>query len=215
VQILSVNVALPSIISDGNQEVLTSIGKLQVAAPVMLRSSNIDGDGQADLENHGGPDQAVYSFPHEHYEFYKNNLVLPENSVQYGFFGENLTSTGMLESDTRIGDQFRIGDALLEVTQPRTPCYKFTMKTGDTSAISTMVQSGRTGFYLRVLQEGMIEAGPVKRVFTDSTSPTVLEVHKLLFFDLCNVSQLQRSLDSPALGVRLRNQLSARLEKIL
>ena len=214
-QILSVNVALPSIIPDGNQDVLTGIGKQQVFAPVMLRNSNIDGDGQADLKNHGGPDQAVYALSHEHYRFYKNNLNSPDNSVQYGYFGENLTTTGMLESDTRIGDQFKIGDAIVEVTQPRSPCYKLALKVGDSSAISTMVQSGRTGFYLRVLQEGLIEAGPATRVFTETTSPTVLETHKLLFFDLCNVSEMQRILNSPALGLRMRNQISARLEKIM
>jgi MOSC domain-containing protein YiiM len=215
VRILSVNVALPSIISDGNQDVLTGIGKQPVAAPVMLRNSNIDGDGQADLKNHGGPDQAVYAFPREHYNFYSNNLDLPKNAVPFGFFGENLTTTGMLESDTRIGDQYKVGDAILEVTQPRSPCYKFALKTGDSSAIRTMVRSGRTGFYLRVLQEGLIETGPVTPVFTDATSPTVLETHKILFVDICNVSEMQRILNSPALGVRLRNQISDRLEKIM
>lgn len=211
-RILSINVSEPEVILDRGKEVLTGIYKKPLPGPVMVRETQIDGDGQADLENHGGIDKAVYAFSAEHHGFYQESLE--EASFEYGHFGENLTTEGMLESTVRIGDCFTVGTAVLEVSQPRTPCFKLAMKVGTTDVVKLMLDSARTGFYLRVVQEGIIEPGLAYRSFTRESAPTVEELHNLMFFDIVNVNELRRALAQPALGATWRDKLAARLKKL-
>jgi len=142
--------------------IATGIHKTAVGGAVQVNKLGLDGDEQADLSVHGGLDKAVYAYPSEHYAFwaaqrlavFKRDEPLPPGSM-----GENLTLQGLLESDLWIGDRLQVGDAILEVTEPRQPCYKFNAKMGFPHAVKLMVQSGFTGFYLRVVQVGVIEAG--------------------------------------------------------
>src|SRR6266480_7547444 len=124
--VLSVNVGVPRHIEVGNDVVRTGIFKRPVNGPIRARSLNLDGDRQADLEVHGGVDKAVYLYPSEHYEFWQQELqrTLPE----WGAFGENLTTSGVLEDAISIGDSIQIGSATLQVTQPRLPCFKLAAK---------------------------------------------------------------------------------------
>ena len=122
-----------------------------------MRTLNLDGDRQADLSVHGGPSKAVYVYPAEHYEFWKREF--PEMDLPWGMFGENFTTTGLLETETNIGDTFRVGPAEVMVTQPRMPCYKLGLKFGRADIIKRFLQSERTGFYLAVLKEGEVGAG--------------------------------------------------------
>lgn len=211
-RILAVNVAKPKVVSYKGKEVSTGIYKKSVHGSVMVRKTNIDGDTQADLDNHGGVDQAVYAFPHEHYVYYQR--CLEQQRLEYGHFGENLTTEGMLESEVHIGDQFRIGEAILEVSQPRSPCFKFAMKMGKPGAVKIMLGSGNTGFYLRVIREGMIEPGQVTRLFLDEMAPTVAEVHQLMYFDFLNVSKLKGALKCSALSDKWRGDFARRLDKL-
>ena len=114
----------------------------------MMRTLNLDGDRQADLSVHGGPSKAVYVYPAEHYEFWKREF--PEMDLPWGMFGENFTTTGLLETETNIGDTFRVGPAEVMVTQPRMPCYKLSLRFGRADIIKRFLQTERTGFYLAV-----------------------------------------------------------------
>jgi MOSC domain-containing protein YiiM len=140
----------------------------------MVRELNLDGDAQADLMAHGGPDKAVYCYPAEHYEAWQGELG---RELSFGMFGENLTVSGLLEDTLRIGDILTVGDAVLQVSQPRFPCYKLGIKMQDPQIIQRFQQSGRSGFYCRVLEEGMIDTGvSMDVVERDMSQPTVVEV---------------------------------------
>ena len=155
-QILAVHVGRPTELQTGRKRVLSAINKQLVHGPVMVRRLNIDGDEQADLSVHGGPDKAVYCYPAEHYEAWNAELELP---ITYGFFGENLTVAGLAETDLHIGAVLLAGEAVLQVSQPRLPCFKLGMKFGSQRFVRRFLNSGRSGFYCRVLKEGLIESG--------------------------------------------------------
>lgn len=155
-QILAVHVGRPTELQTGRKRVLSAINKQLVHGPVMVRRLNIDGDEQADLSVHGGPDKALYCYPAEHYEAWNAELELP---ITYGFFGENLTVAGLAETDLHIGAVLLAGEAVLQVSQPRLPCFKLGMKFGSQRFVRRFLNSGRSGFYCRVLKEGLIESG--------------------------------------------------------
>src|SRR5215204_6276238 len=121
-RVLSVNVGLPREVEWRNEPVTTAIHKAPVLGPVRVRTLNLDGDRQADLSVHGGPDKAVYLYPSEHYDYWRGEL--PGVELPWGMFGENLTSAGLSEEEVHIGDRFRVGSSEMEVSQPRMPCYK-------------------------------------------------------------------------------------------
>ena len=210
--ILSVNVSKPKVVQYKGKEVSTGIYKKPVHGPVMLRKTNIDGDGQADLKVHGGLDKAVYGFPWEHYTFYQERFG--PDDFAHGHFGENLTTKGMLENAVHIGDRFRIGEAVLEVSQPRSPCSKFAMKMRATEAVKTMLDSGKTGYYFRVIEEGMIDIGKTIRLSLNESAPTVYGIHQLMFFDALNVSELKRASVCSALAPSWREKFAERLRKL-
>ena len=134
-----------------------------------------EGDGQADPRYHGGPEKAVYLYPFEHYAYWAG--VLSRQDLTPGAFGENLTTEGLLEAETRIGDVFEIGSARLVVTNPRTPCAKLGAKFGSLGFVRVFASAGRPGMYLGVVQEGMVEAGDaIVRLATDARRPTVAAV---------------------------------------
>ena len=136
---------------------MSGIIKRPVDTPVMLRTLNLDGDGQADLSVHGGAAKAVYAYPSEHYPYWHGEL--PGTELPWGSFGENFTTAGLSETTVHAGDRFRIGEAEIVVTQPRLPCFKLSMKFGRTDMITRFLESGRTGFYFAVLREGSRAGG--------------------------------------------------------
>ncbi len=139
----------------------TGIFKEPVSGPVFLRPLNLDGDRQADLRVHGGADKAVYLYPFEHYAFWAAETG--RSDFVYGQFGENFTVTGLLEDDVSIGDVFQIGAARLQVSQPRSPCFKLGIRMGDDEFPARFAAANRTGLYLRVLEEGKVQAGDAIR----------------------------------------------------
>ena len=144
---------MPSIIGRNRQgDVLSGIAKHEIAGPtVMVRTTNIDGDGQADLINHGGVDKAVYCYPREHRAFWRSELGYERNDAP---FGENLSVLGIDEDEACIGDIWAWGDARLQISQPRWPCFKLAMHTGHIDMVKRFVVAGRSGWYLRVIGEG-------------------------------------------------------------
>ncbi len=135
----------------------TGFYKEPVSGPVRLGQANLVGDGQADLKHHGGPDKAVNVYPVEHYGYWSGQLGI--DGLVHGGFGENFTIEGLLESDVCIGDKFEVGEALVQVSQPRQPCWKLARRWRVKDLAVQVQDSGRTGWYLRVLREGVVEAG--------------------------------------------------------
>jgi len=177
-KLVSLNVGTPREVTLKNRTITTGIFKEPVQGRVMLRRLNIDGDKQADLSVHGGADKAVYVYPKEHYEYWRQKL--PNMKLPWGMFGENFTTEGLLEDAVRIGDRFRVGTAELKVTQPRLPCYKLGIKFGRADMVKRFLASGRTGFYLAVLREGMVGAGDtIELIGRNANNATVAEIVKL------------------------------------
>ncbi|MGV3743544.1 MAG: MOSC domain-containing protein [Burkholderiaceae bacterium] len=165
-KVLSINCARVGnlFVSDeeGMRRIASAIHKQPVQGPVEVGTLGIVGDEQADRKLHGGPDKAVYAYPVEHYPFWtaqRAQALRQESALPPGSLGENLTIEGLSESEAWIGDRLAIGTALLEVSEPRTPCFKFNVKMRMSHASKLMLQSGYSGFYLRVLQEGSMQAG--------------------------------------------------------
>src|SRR2546422_1111927 len=159
-RVVSVNVGLPREVAWKGRSVSTGIFKEPVQGRVMLRRLNLDGDRQADLSVHGGADKAVYAYPAEHYNYWRDELAgmeMPFGPV--GMFGENFTTEGLIEDAVNIGDRFRIGSAEVVATQPRMPCYKLGVKFGRMDIVRRFLASSRPGIYFKVSQEGEVEAG--------------------------------------------------------
>jgi len=174
-KIISLNVGLPRLVLRDGEPVSTGIFKEPIAGRVMMRTLNLDGDRQADLSVHGGPSKAVYVYPAEHYDFWKREF--PEMDLSWGMFGENFTTTGLLETQINIGDKFRIAAATVMVTEPRMPCYKLALKFGRRDIIKKFLQSERTGFYLAVVKEGEVGVG-------DEFEPMVRDAHDVRVSDV-------------------------------
>jgi len=210
-KIISVNVGLPKLVLRNGEPVSTGIFKEPVAHRVRVRTLNLDGDRQADLNVHGGPEKAVYAYPHEHYPFWKREL--PDMDLPLGMFGENFTTEGMLESEIHIGDRFRIGSAELMVTQPRMPCYKLGIRFGRTDMLKRFLVSERTGFYFSVLREGEVGAGDEVELIEKNTSGvSVLDVTRLYSTDKHNLELLQRAIATEALPSGWREYFQTRIE---
>jgi MOSC domain-containing protein YiiM len=133
--------------------------KSAVQGLVRVVTLGLDGDEQADLTVHGGPDKAVYFYPAEHYPLWLHDVPRHAKTLVAGAFGENITTKGLFEDSVSIGDVVRIGTAELQVTQPRQPCFKLGLRFNDNSLGRIMMQTGRTGWYMRVLKPGTLQAG--------------------------------------------------------
>jgi len=165
----------------------------------MARELKLEGDGQADLESHGGKYKAVYVYPFEHYFDWAAELGC--EGFPFGQFGENFTTEGLLEDAVHIGDRLRIGDAMFEVTQPRVPCFKLAMKMDQEDFPKRFLASGRSGFYLRVLVGGHVMTGDAIRYFrTGAERVSVKEVQDLMFKDKTNLDGAMRALRISALA---------------
>lgn len=211
--LLSVNVSLPKKIRHGWKTVITGIFKEPAGGRVRLGRLNLAGDGQGDLRVHGGADKAVYAYPFEHYEHWKRELG--RGDFQFGQFGENFTVEGLLEDQVHIGDVFRVGSARVQVTQPRIPCFKLALKMGLPQFPRLFMDSHRTGFYLRVLEEGEAGAGdPIERIEVDPRRMTVKEVFHLATFDKANKESLRRALEIGPLAEGWREKFAERLAKL-
>lgn len=209
-KLLSLNVALPRLAAWRTQTVNTGIFKQPVAGPVQLRTLNLDGDRQADLAVHGGPNKAVYAYPSEHYHFWHHEL--PGTPLPFGMFGENFTTEGLIETDVHIGDRLQIGSAILVVRQPRIPCYKLGVKFRRTDIIARFLRSGRSGFYFSVEKEGAVSAGDSFEFLSrEPQGITIAEMNRLYAEDMYNVRLLNRAIATPALPEDWRNYLKKRL----
>lgn len=209
-RLLSVNVGLPRGIPWQGKTVDTAVWKASVQGPRQVRRLNIDGDGQGDVAGHGGEHRAVLVYQMESYRLWQSELG--RNDFTYGQFGENFTVDGLPDQDVCIGDRYRIGTALFEVTQPRVTCYRVGIRMNEPQMAALLVARGRPGFYLRVLEEGQVEAGDeIVQVGIGPERMTVSEVNALLYLPGHPRSQLERALRIPALSAGWQGSFRALL----
>ncbi len=212
-KVLSINVGLPREVQWKGRTVSTAIFKEPVSGPVELRQLNFEGDRQADLSVHGGPTKAVYAYPSEHYPFWRSEL--PEMQLDWGMFGENLTSEGLDEESIHVGDVFKLGTAQLVVTEPRMPCFKLTIRFEREDIVKRFLQSQRSGIYFGVMQEGSVQAGDqFELVSTDPQRLRIADVTRLYTTEKGNVELLTKAVSTAALPEKWTSYFEHRLEKI-
>ncbi|CAM4213177.1 MOSC domain-containing protein YiiM [Paenibacillus endophyticus] len=207
--ILSLNVGQPIVVEHKNKDVRTAIYKHPVLHHAFLSKLNFEGDGQADLEHHGGTDKAVCVYPIEHYAYWESELGA---QLSPGAFGENLTTKGMLESQLCIGDIFRLGDAIVQVSQPRQPCFKLSIKFNMPTLPLLVQTTGFTGYYFRVLQEGFVpnqaELTLIER--HPDASLTVSFANRIMHMDKQNNEGIDQLLANSALSASWRKTFTKR-----
>ena len=210
-RLVSVNVGMPRTIGLLHGEpVLSGIAKTPLeSSTVFVSSTNIEGDGQADLSVHGGVDKAVYCYPTDHWPWWEREKAFP---CWPAAFGENLTVEGADENEVGIGDRFRWGEVVLEVSQPRAPCFKFAIYANRTDAPALMTVSGRSGWYLRVIQEGRAPVGAfVLARESVAGGPSVREAFFAALHAHADRETLERVADTPALASSWRSAVARRL----
>src|SRR5690349_938598 len=212
-KIISLNVGLPRLVLQNGEPVSTGIFKEPVAGRVMMRMLNLDGDRQADLSVHGGPEKAVYVYPSEHYDFWKREL--PDMDLPWGMFGENFTTTGLFETEVNIGDKFRIGTAEVMVTQPRMPCYKLGIRFRRTDIIKRFLVSERTGFYFSVVKVGEVGVGDeFESIERNVSAVRVVDITRLYSSDKENIDLMKRAIATEALPDNWREYFRKRVESL-
>ena len=211
---VSVNVGLPREVSWQGKLVTTGIFKKPVSGPMMMRTLNLDGDGQADLTVHGGASKAVYAYPSEHYDYWRAEL--PGVDLPWGMFGENFTTEGLLEEAIYIGDKFRIGGTEVMVTEPRMPCHKLGIKFGRADIVKRFLASRRTGFYFAVVREGMVGAGDaVELIGREQHEMSVADITRLYAFEKDDLKSLRRAIEVEALPENWKGYFRHELDKRL
>jgi MOSC domain-containing protein YiiM len=179
--IISVNIGMPQEVEWQNKKVLTGIFKYPTDMPVQVTKNGIEGDGQADLIHHGGTDKAVYAYPLEHYNFWRQFLAI--NQLETGSFGENLTTAGVMDNEVYMGDLWQFGTAVLMAVQPRMPCSKLGLRFNNAAMTKYFARARRNGFYFRVMQEGVFRKGDaihlVKRSEYDITIQNVVDCYAM------------------------------------
>ena len=212
-KLISLNVAYPRLTLYKGQSISTGIFKQPVSGAVMLRSLNLDGDRQADLSVHGGVYKAVYGYPSEHYEFWRQEL--PEAKLPWGAFGENFTTEGLLEQDLHVGDRLQIGAAILIVRQPRNPCYKLAAKFQRDDMIERFLRSGRSGFYFSVEQEGTVQTGDTFEFLSrEPKAITIAELNRLYVDDRYDRELLEKAIASMDLPKAWQHYYEERLAQV-
>jgi len=191
----------------------TGFFKTPVEGPVFVGSTNLAGDGQADLKNHGGVDKAVLAYSADHYPQWREELHMPD--MPYGAFGENLTITGLSEKSVCIGDIFRIGEVVFEVSQPRQPCWKLGRRWRMHELTGLVVGNGRSGWYYRVLNEGSVEAGmPVTLVERPNPSWPIARANEILHYRRTDLALTLELADVPRLADSWVQELRERAERL-
>ncbi len=212
-RVRSVNVAVARTLRSRGRDVPTGIFKEPAAGRLAVGSLGLSGDIQADKRYHGGPEKALYSYSSEHAAFWGETVPRP-GGYPPGFFGENLTTEGMLEKDVAVGDVYRIGTAVVRVTRPRAPCFKMGLRAGSAGFVRTFLASGRIGFYLSVPEPGEIGAGDsIERLERPGSALLVSELIRLLYFRPDDTKGLARALEARGLPPAMRRQLEESLDR--
>lgn len=210
-KLISLNVGRPRLLIYNGATINTAIFKQSVTGRIPLRTLNLDGDRQADLSVHGGPYKAVYGYPSEHYEYWRQEL--PDMTLPWGMFGENFTTAGMREDELHVGDRFLVGSAIVMIRQPRMPCYKLAAKFQRDDFIPRFLSSGRSGFYFSVEQEGEVgEGDALKLISRNDAGITIAEMNLLFVKEKYNRALLEKAIATAALPGSWREYFLPRLD---
>jgi ferredoxin-NADP reductase/MOSC domain-containing protein YiiM len=211
-RLLSVNVGLPRDITWQGRTVHTGVWKVPVEGPRMVRRLNVDGDGQGDIAGHGGEHRAVFVYQLDSLQYWRRELN--RTDLAYGQLGENFTVEGLADTEVCIGDRYRIGGALFEVTQPRVTCYRVGIRMNEPEMAALLVKHGRPGFYFRVIEEGEVEAGDeITSISVGAERMAVSEINALLYTPGHPRDRLERALRIPALSAGWRKSFELLLEQ--
>lgn len=210
-KIISLNVGLPRTVQDAvGREVTTSIFKSPVPGPLLLRRMNLDGDLQSDLTVHGGKNKAVYAYPSEHYDYWREQL--PDVEFIWGNFGENFTTEGLVEQNAFIGDQYRVGEAAVRVAQPRLPCFKLGIRFGRADMVKRFMASGRSGIYFSVVEEGMVDVGDTfELIRKDDRRVSIASINRAYKDPQDNLELIQQIVEKEVLPSGLHAEFSEML----
>lgn len=197
----------------GAKAVLSGIAKTVRSERVMLGMTGFAGDEQGDTEKHGGPEKAVHHYPFDHYEAWKTELGGIDLLLRPGAFGENMSSQGLTEADVAVGDVFRLGSAIVEVSQGRQPCWKLNERFGRPTVAKAVQTSGRTGWYYRVIEPGPVSSDD-RLVLIDRQAPewTIRQIWHYFYIDRMNVEALSRLAELAPLAESWRKYARKRLE---
>lgn len=212
--LVSLNVALPTEVMYQQKSVQTGIFKQPVEGVRFLRKVQLEGDGQGDLKNHGGPDKALCAYAQDHFPYWERTLGI---EIKAGAFGENVTLVGMTEQEVCIGDRYKLGGAVVEVSQPRQPCFKLAMKHGVSDLVAQVQRTGYTGYYFRVIEEGPIEEGsPILLLHRGKEGRTISWANEIMYSKDTGPEQVAKVRDLlavEALAESWRRMLTKRLPR--
>ena len=212
-KVLSINISEPKKITFNGKELITSIYKMPINKEVEVGQLGIEGDRQADLQVHGGYDKAVYAYSHSHYSHWSE--IMKKSYEEFGLVGENLTIDNFDERDVFIGDEYKIGTTLLQISQPRIPCYKIGIKMNSREFPKLFSQSGLLGSYMRVIEVGKMKIGDsVELSRRDDDSMSIFEISHLLFVDIKNIEGMKKAIDLKYLSEEIKERFRERLMKL-
>lgn len=210
VEVVSVNAGKPQTVTYQGRELSTGIYKQPVTGPVYLDWAQLEGDGQADLRYHGGPDKALCVYSADHYPYWENVLKRP---LAPAAFGENITVRGLTEEEVCIGDIFQLGEAVVQVSQPRQPCFKLNVRYGRVDLVVLVQQTGFSGFYFRVLQPGLIGTDmPFRLLERQQHEVSVAFVNRIKYHDTDNRAAIEQILAVKELADSWRASFETRLQ---
>lgn len=210
-RLASLNVGLPRPLAHGHGSVLSGITKSAVWGGSWFGETGLEGDGQGDTEHHGGPDKAVCVYALEHYPYWEERLG---TGLEPGAFGENFSAEGLVETEVRIGDVYRVGTAVAQVSQPRVPCFKLAARHGEKELALWVGETGLTGFYLRCLEPGEVRGGDgISLVESGKGGFTVAEANRIMHGDGQDVGIVERLRAVPELSAEWKKMLKSRLQK--
>ncbi|GAA4900142.1 MOSC domain-containing protein [Flaviramulus aquimarinus] len=212
-KIISTNIAKPTTITWNDQEITTGIYKKPTSSPIYLGTESVKGDEVSNRSIHGGKFKACYLFSEVHYQYWK--YLYPNLDWNWGMFGENLTVSDLDETQIYIGDIYRIGETLVQVTQPREPCVKFGVKFGSQRVLKEFIDHGFSGTYVRVLEEGFVKTGDtIKLIEHKENSLTTAQFFNLLFAKNKNRELIEKAIMNDALPQRKRDKLKQYIKQV-
>lgn len=203
-KIVSTNIAEPKTIRWKGKEVSTGIFKYSVDAPIFLEIEDVVSDKVIDRRYHGGVDKACYLYSADHYKYWQN--IYPDIKMPWGMFGENLTVEGLHEAAVNIGDIYKIGETLVQATQPRQPCFKLEFRIPDKTIVQKFVASGFSGIYVRVLEKGKVKSGDKMLLIEKKEALSIQKVYELLYASEFN-PLVEKAINDPFIAASCKRDL--------
>ena len=213
-KILSTNISLPKKIIFNNKTLVTSIFKEPTDKVLKVKKNGLFGDGQADLQAHGGVNKAIYLYSYLHYEYW-SSILKKDFSNDYGLVGENLTIDDLNEKQFFIGDELKIANVVIKITQPRIPCYKLSIKMNVKNFTQLFIDHGYLGIYAKVIKQGQIKKGDnLELIHRENDTMSIYEVSKLVFDKNSNVEQLKKAVEIKYLSEEIKARFINKLAKL-